>query len=287
MGRTIVLTEEQVNNVILEHLSHIIVEGIDVDYVKRTVSFNDKHEECVDTSIDNNPTCDTSTIRGVKIYSIFKRKDSPHSIGDGNPLLYALKGENKYRFYGPKHREKVLQRVKSILYKLNSEFSDGSITIVLPSTNELNSMFYNMVKDVLKPTLIHLGDVYRKLTKEELFERLIDDDCEFKQSYKGNAEAFNNDIKKLSKDFYDMKGEFIKLHFIKDLEMRKKIKDVLVIDYPDVNELIEQVNGKNILFIDDSITSGVSIRSAIKSLKQTCNPKSISVLTLFSKKYRD
>ena len=44
---------------------------------------------------------------------------------------------------------------------------------------------------------------------------------------------------------------------------------------------------KNILLIDDSITLGQSIRNAIFAITQAYVPKSISILTMFSKLYYD
>jgi pyrimidine operon attenuation protein/uracil phosphoribosyltransferase len=45
------------------------------------------------------------------------------------------------------------------------------------------------------------------------------------------------------------------------------------------------INDKNVLIIDDSITKGQSIHNAIKAISNTYHPHSISILTMFSQLY--
>ena len=89
---TIKISEKQLRKVIRESFEEVLNEGIDFDVETKTVSFNPSHEENVDTSLENNPTKDEELIPGIPVWSIFKRKRG--NGGDGNPLLYALKGEN-------------------------------------------------------------------------------------------------------------------------------------------------------------------------------------------------
>ena len=46
-----------------------------------------------------------------------------------------------------------------------------------------------------------------------------------------------------------------------------------------------EINGKDILLLDDSIAAGQTVESAINALKTCYEPKSISLITIFSKKY--
>ena len=65
--------------------------------------------------------------------------------------------------------------------------------------------------------------------------------------------------------------------------MRMSIINTLEID-KDYAFLYERyVNGKNVLIVDDSITYGQSIRNAIHAIAQAYVPKSVSVLTMFSR----
>ena len=85
-----------VDEVVKQTIDSVINEGIDFDPQTKTVSYNPSHEENVDTSIEHNPTMDGDIIPNVQVWSIFKRKRGLH--GDGNPLVYALKGEDGWAF---------------------------------------------------------------------------------------------------------------------------------------------------------------------------------------------
>lgn len=45
----------------------------------------------------------------------------------------------------------------------------------------------------------------------------------------------------------------------------------------------DMINDKNVLLLDDIVSSGNTVSSCFKNIKQTFNPKSITVLTLLSK----
>ena len=62
-----------INESIIKENIHLI-EGIDVDYINKVVSFNDDHQENLDTSTIINPT--HYKINDIDVISIFKRKKS-------------------------------------------------------------------------------------------------------------------------------------------------------------------------------------------------------------------
>ena len=66
-----------------------ILEGVDIDYINKSIKFNASHENNVDTSTLINPTFDT--IDGINVISLFKRKENKEKT-DGSPLIHALKG---------------------------------------------------------------------------------------------------------------------------------------------------------------------------------------------------
>lgn len=84
------------NNVIDDAVDSVVNsflhEGIYFDPQNRTVAYNPSHEDYVDTSVENNPTADGEIVPGVQVWSVFKRKRG-ELREDGNPLIYALKGE--------------------------------------------------------------------------------------------------------------------------------------------------------------------------------------------------
>ena len=87
------------------------------------VSFNPSHEKNVDTSYSTNPTIDDSIFPNVKVYSIFKRKNNSH--GDGNPLIYALKNENGWKFKSISDKIAIESRFNAIAEKFSKLYPIG------------------------------------------------------------------------------------------------------------------------------------------------------------------
>ena len=114
-----------------------LIEGIDIDKQNKTVSFNNSHEKNINTSTLINPTY--YNVNGIDVISIFKRKKSEEFSYDGNPLIYALKGINDWKFNNPQSDIiNLLKQFIRIAEKIQPKY-DTIITI--PSTNELNTQF--------------------------------------------------------------------------------------------------------------------------------------------------
>ena len=72
---------------------------------------------------------------------------------------------------------------------------------------------------------------------------------------------------------------------IPDMEFRKSIINTLKLT--DLGKrYCNEINGKHILLLDDSIAAGQTVESAINALKTCYEPASISLITIFSQKYR-
>lgn len=89
--KKITISKKRLNEIIKESIHNAISEGVDFDDATWTVSYNPNHEDNVETSEVINPTMVSNYGNNVEVWSIFKRKSS--AIDDGNPLVYALKGE--------------------------------------------------------------------------------------------------------------------------------------------------------------------------------------------------
>ena len=76
----------------IKKFDEFINEGIDFDKKSMTVWFTPTEEKYVDTSLENNPTIDKEIMTDVEVWSIFRRAKDGNK-DDGNPLIYALKGE--------------------------------------------------------------------------------------------------------------------------------------------------------------------------------------------------
>ena len=107
------------------------------------LSFNPSHQDNVDTSIENNPTVSNEYGEGIVVYSLLLRKGD--GLMDGNPLLYAFKGENGWRFRTDDDRDAILTQVNIIAQKFADMYPLG-FTVLIPSGNNLNRMIGEIVK---------------------------------------------------------------------------------------------------------------------------------------------
>jgi hypothetical protein len=265
-------------------------EGIDLNYRNGTISYNPKHEDYVSTSVETNPTQDKSFGNDVQVWSIFKRNviDNFDDL-DGNPLVYALKkekneyGQLKWRF-NPKNDEyKIMNQVTLIIDKFNKSHQYGT-TVVVPSSSVLNNTLANLVQE-RNPNAKIMNDLLRKLSTEEVVDEATMPGSKFQQIYNTN-EKFNRAIKLLQiyiREMNTQKGGNFTFHFIKDNKMRGAIAQSLKLSKGADKIYASDINDKDILIIDDSLSQGNTIKHAIELIKSTFTPKSISVLTLFSK----
>ena len=143
-----------------------IIEGIEFNENSKTVSFS-KYEDIVDTSLFNNPSKNvkvfpTSKIEkfcnGVDVWSIFRRKR--FKTLDGNPLIYALKHENGWKFKSEKDYQQIIEQIHLIVEKFAKTHSYDALLIV-PSSNPLNDFLAEIVEEHLHCK--YLKGVLRKL----------------------------------------------------------------------------------------------------------------------------
>lgn len=245
----------------------------------KTVAYNSSHENYADISIDNNPTIDGEIVPGVQVWSIFKRKKG-ETREDGNPLVYAFKGEG-WTFRSEEDREAIEKQFDLIASKFVSMYQKG-ITVIIPSGNELNKHIADIVLSKSENGEFIEG-VICKLTTEEVNDIVLDFNSKFREYYKA---SFNSAYYRLDRYLDQMdkelKGTFSR-HLIKDLEMRDVLDFTLKVSEDIYAEFANKINGQNILIIDDTIGSGQSIKEACRIMMESYAPKSITVLTLSSK----
>lgn len=273
--------KEMINEAVDDALKNIenINEGIDFDPETKTVSYNPSHENNVDTSVENNPTMDDEIVSNVQVWSIFKRKKGVR--GDGNPLVYALKGEGGWNFRNEKDRNAIEHQFEAIASKFAKMYPVG-VTILMPSGNELNKHIAEIIISKSKDAELIQG-VICKLTTEEVDDIVLDFNSKFREYYK---EDFNTKYYELGKylDLMDKerKGYFSR-HLVKNKEMRDVLDFTFKVSDDRFAEFANKINGQNILIIDDTISRGQSIKDACKIIQESYAPKSITVLTLLSK----
>lgn len=236
-----------------------MTEGIDIDLKSKTISFNNTHEDIIDTSLDNNPT--SYTVGNSKVYSVFKRKDSFFKM-DANPLVYALKGKNDWKI-NKEDEFKIWNRFNEIILKLNNDFD---YIVVLPSSNNLNAVIAKHIskwsKKIILPTKIQKHTV-EEVSMSDIWTKLDDKE----------TDSLKNSLSKMNGDFFEMKHV--------SASIRSKLSNIFKIEFDD--EVSTKVLDKRVIVIDDTISSGSSISFFIDTFKDNYNCEIPYCITMFGK----
>lgn len=260
----------------------LINEGIDIDYDNLTVAYNPSHQENVDTSIENNPTVSNEYGEGIKVYSLLQRKgESPM---DGNPLLYAFKGERGWSFRTENDKAAILAQVDAIALKFANMYPLG-FTVLIPSGNHLNRMIGDIIKGKGSNVLV-VDDVLTKITTEEVMDIVMEKGSPFHIAYRNNMDAALRQLRTYLDEMDKERSGYFARHFVRDSRMRDILTNTLKLTSDAVARYSKSIDGKDVLLIDDSISRGQTIKEACGILLENYEPNSATVLTLFSKLYK-
>lgn len=219
------------------------------------------------------------------IYSIFKRNKRNDS--DGNKFIYVLKNKDDWKFASEEDKNKIGELIdKSLEQFCNNVHFDAIWTI--PSSHSINQnialwlhkhkpnteLFTKEFQQYDLPMVMQqaLNKVNRDAeTVADPIQRKLYHDTKVKQLIK---------IYKIMLE--DGKFSMKKIHHTQD---RKLFQDTFCV-FGDLPRLSKAVFNKDLLVIDDLISSNTSITNGVKELKELFEPKSISVFTLLSKNYK-
>lgn len=268
----------------IKKFDEFVNEGIGFDKKTMTVWFTPTEEKYVDTSLENNPTSDKDLMTGVEVWSIFKRaKDGNRD--DGNPLIYALKGEKGWEFRNESDHEAIERQFEQIAEKF-AKLHPVGVTVLIPSGNKLNRHIADVIMSKSKDSHLIEGAI-SKLTVDEVDEIVLKKESKFRLFY---GDDFDEAYSRLESYFDDMDNErngMFSRHFVKDREMRNVLTDTFKVSTSRCARKSKYITDKDILIIDDTIGSGQSIKNACQIMMESYAPKSITVLTLLSKLYQD
>jgi len=141
-------------------VSCVVLVGINV--INSAVQLDDTHQKRVNTSLDDNPT--HAELDGIPVHYVFTRSKYNYDKGDGNPLIYAMKGLNGYSIV-PMYRTKLVDRCAKIVGKMGLE---GDIIVPVPSGNGFCSEVAHIVSDVTGLPVVP-PDFIRKKTFDEMY----------------------------------------------------------------------------------------------------------------------
>jgi phosphoribosylpyrophosphate synthetase len=276
-----ILLKEIIKEAVEESIHRVLNEGIDFDPDTKTVSYNPSHEDNVDTSVENNPTMDGNIVSNIQVWSIFKRKQGLR--GDGNPLIYALKGEGGWTFKSNYDKIAIEKQFDIIASKFASMYPIG-VTILMPSGNELNNHIAEVVMSKSKNAELIEG-VICKITTEEVDNIVLDFNSKFREYYKDNFNEAYYELCRYLDEMDKQRSGYFSRHLITNNKMRDILDITLKLSDDRFAEFANKINGQDILIIDDTISRGQTIKEACKIMLESYAPKSITVLTLLSKLY--
>ncbi len=247
------------------NLAGMLTEGIDLDHINKKITFNSKHENNVDTSSIINPTY--TEIDGIHVVSIFKRKHNIEKT-DGSPLIHALKGN-----FGWIIDEKSIIELFKQFLKISKKIDTKYDTIInVYSRSTLNTQFLSMLNKVIKAEN-HITDLFMKLEASEVLMQAVD--------AKGVDEKTSKKLMKSIQKMIDKDNYFT--YKMLPTDLRQYICTSCKVEERDDLMYSEMINDKDILILDDTISSGKTISDSVYAINETFKPKSITVITLFSK----
>ena len=296
--------DETIN--IKDMVDDYVNEGIDIhpkytkdNKIEFEVSHNARHSKGVDTSVKSNPTSFSLNVPKIKtlpdviqVWSIFQRTklDVVAGSSDGNPLVYAFKKEKNYVFRSEYDKKTLQDLMNKILDKFAkqwfSSISGDVATVICPSGNTLNDHFAQAFKDVSEKNGFDVNlydDFLTKATVEDVMQHVLDDpnsevnhwllslDLRKAKDARARIDAYFNRMEK------EHNGMF-SYHFIEDPKIRNMISKSMSLSF----RSHEDIDGKNVLLLDDTISRGKTLQEAYQLICSSYNPKTVTALTLFS-----
>ena len=275
------LTENELKEVVKDAVQKVI-EGIDIDTdsIPHTVGFNPNHQEYVDTNDPWNPYPIYNNVNGYKVISVFTRKKTNDRY-DANPLIKALKGHKDWGFRD-EHYDlmALLRRFVAVTKELNENFD---VIITTPSNNQLNNRIFGIVERII-PHEKAIKDFFKKYDANYVLDYMIDDDLIAQMT--NTEEEFRNCKKEIERSIMKMNRKndgVFSYKYIEENYRQYVIQSMYISDEVKSNlELANDINGKRVLVLDDTVTSGKTISDSAEALLETFDPKDITFLTLFS-----
>ena len=273
MKKSVDLIKESFINTDINEYDNYIIEGLNIDPNEKIVSLTDNHNKGLDLSLINNPVY--STYKGYNVISIFKRTklyDINDVQRDGNPFIYALKNKNGWKFkITDKEIHKYIKRFLEICKKIKSSYDT---IIITPSSSDINEKFMKVISNQVNCKDI-INEYFVKLSKEEI----IDDDLIDKDQIQND---YGNDYTKvlveINRSFRRMKGESFEAKYIK----KEYLKYIKYISTNSNDNIRDKIDNKDILLLDDTISSGETLSQCIEGIISNFYPKSITIITLLS-----
>lgn len=253
---------------------NFMCEGLILDIKNRLVKLNDSTE-----GVDFNEPIYWTDDNDIDIISIFKRTSLKvfKKETDGNPFIYALKNKNGWRFdITDAEIHKYLRKFIENCSKLQRRYDT---IIMIPSKSSLNKRFMEYLYKNLNAKAKYESILRKKELNHDELEQFINYDKIEKELHPKDY-SIHNKIEDLLYELNDSGREF-------EAKMidKRYLKYINFLELKGDEYTVENITDKNVLILDDIYSSGSSISNAAEIIKQNYEPKSITAVTLLSKKF--
>ena len=253
--------------------------GIDIDYTNQIVKYNPNHQNNVDSSVENNPIVDNGLIPGVEVWSIF----SPNQVDirDGNPLIYALIGEGKWQFRSKPDKKAIEAQFNLIIDKFLMRHRHD-LTVIAPTSNPLSEYIINAITSK-NTTIEYIKGALLKLSTDDIAAMVEDKDSFFVRTYKDDIDTARRTLfAYLERMNKERDGIFTRI-MIDNEKMRNALDRTLKKNDSLLAEDATKITDHDVLIVDDTISRGPAVLKTVNIIKSCYAPKSITILTVFSR----
>lgn len=262
----------------LENNESYLIEGLYIGYDNTTVKLNDTTE-----GVDFNSYAEYED-KGISIISIFKRtphhfRDKEGKEHDGNPFIYALKEKDGWKFdITNAEIAKYCRKFVSNCRKLNKTFDT---IVMIPTTSNINERFMKAISKYVKSSH-NITDLFKK---QELDKRDPMSIVNFKQLEEETSddEKYKDAVRKINTALMKQVFKYKNIYFSAKNFPKEYLKYVTSLCKTN-KDYSEELTDKDVLILDDTYSSGETISKAVEAIKANYNPKSITAITLLSKK---
>lgn len=231
-------------------------------------------KENVDTDDPWNPYPIYNEINGYKVISIFERKTNDGRL-EGTSFNYALK-ELDCGFKSP-HCD-FMALLKKFVAATKELQGNYDVIITTPSSNELNN---EILKNALRiiPHINEFEHFFTKLEANDVYENWL-----YTNWFKEHPEVKHSTLLQAIINMNKYNNGIFSYKYIKSIELRNAIRNSMKVsdEFTDNLSIGDSINEKNVLVIDDTVTSGKTISDSAYAILQMYDPQSITFLTLFS-----
>ena len=242
--------------------------GITVDQNK-IVKFTSQTEQLVNTSIDANPN--QYKLNDLMVYGIFKRLYSRQG-GDGNPLIYALKGQRGYSI-SLQECGKFNPNLSVILDRLLAQ-KNYEVILTMPSSHKVVERFATKINRRISANCLLITDIFTKKTFYEVYEDL--QRLPLTPKHKKDIIALRRSIER------DTQRDPNKIFSMKEVNTKDRMF-IHLENKPRTYRNTPKNPRKSILLVDDLLASGTTLTSAHNLLKDLEISEEIEAICLLGK----